>query len=276
MVLRAQVWGQKAQRLLTRPGFAATVLGRTAQMLVLQSTQGELIWVGTIDTPPHARAVLLHDVLPPWNPGTFCASTGCFLFGEGRLGLSFHQAQLWTPLPLVLYRPPPSVAQRAQQLAQAFPFPSTHWVHALQQVSMARDLRELLSWGARLVGLGPGLTPMGDDFVGGALFGARLASRCLTPWVWDESWLEEFLDQAKERTTTLSAALLADLAHGDGPAPLHSLAHALLDHSPFEVVLTAAHTLTRIGHSSGLACLAGFYTVLSSPPAWEEREGGIV
>ncbi|MGH7277147.1 MAG: DUF2877 domain-containing protein, partial [Candidatus Rokuibacteriota bacterium] len=63
---------------------------------------------------------------------------------------------------------------------------------------------------------------------------------------------------AAARTHPISAALLADLVGGDGHAPLHVLADALVDSEPAACVIDAARRLTSIGHSSGWDMLAGF------------------
>ena len=118
---------------------------------------------------------------------------------------------------------------------------------------------------AALFGLGPGLTPAGDDFVGGMLIalhalgradGAELAGR-LGRWALAESC---------ERTGAISRAHLRAAARGMGAEPVHRVLHCLL--TPGAPGLDAAvAAAAAVGHSSGLDALAGAATVLRAAAA---------
>jgi hypothetical protein len=112
-----------------------------------------------------------------------------------------------------------------------------------------------------LLGLGPGLTPSGDDFVGGALFACRLVARGAA---WDAA-VARIVADAATLTHPISARLLADLAAGEGWAPLHDLAVALARRNA-PAALVAALRLTALGHTSGWDILAGFSAGLSVGP----------
>lgn len=114
----------------------------------------------------------------------------------------------------------------------------------------------------QLLGIGPGLTPSGDDLLAGILIawhhiGMGLAAGRLERIV---------LDAAVERTTPISQAHLAAAAKGYGAAPLHDLLQAVLANKPpdIEQALDAA---AKIGHSSGLDAIAGMMLALT---AWLE------
>jgi hypothetical protein len=105
----------------------------------------------------------------------------------------------------------------------------------------------------RLIGLGPGLTPAGDDVLAGALAAvsaldpsARLAG-C-------HDALARVAVTAAGRTTTLSAALLRHAARGEVAAPAAAFLAALAGHGDPDA---AAAALGRLGHSSGLDLAAG-------------------
>ena len=72
----------------------------------------------------------------------------------------------------------------------------------------------------RLAGLGPGLTPLGDDILVGYLGAAALAGE-------DLGGLAE---RVGRRTNALSSTLIRLAAHGELPEP----AHALLERGEFE------------------------------------------
>ena len=117
-----------------------------------------------------------------------------------------------------------------------------------------------------LLGLGPGLTPSGDDYVGGAFFArARVAGGdARAHWARAAAAVRA---HAPGRTHPISAALLGDLLDGDGPAPLHDLVGALARGAPVAAALAAARRLVRLGHSSGWDMLAGFIGGISGIPS---------
>jgi hypothetical protein len=119
----------------------------------------------------------------------------------------------------------------------------------------------------RLLGLGAGLTPSGDDYVGGALFARAWlgGSGSGTAPAWRAA-AAEVADAARARTHPISAALLRDLAAGLGWAPLHDLAAGLDEAQPARAV-EAARRLTRLGHTSGWDLLAGLGAGLGIPTA---------
>ena len=104
-----------------------------------------------------------------------------------------------------------------------------------------------------LLGLGGGLTPSGDDLVGGALFGRLVITADPTPW----RAIGAALACEAERTShAISAALLADLAAGASFAPLHATADALA-RGHDGLALESAGVLATLGHSSGWDMLTG-------------------
>lgn len=112
-----------------------------------------------------------------------------------------------------------------------------------------------------LIGLGPGLTPSGDDFVGGLLFAVRsMDSGAPELSLWHEADVVDLLALARKRTNLISYALLTDYAHGRGPGPLHDLAQCLITGQDEAAALDAMRELVQIGHTSGWDILAGFCT----------------
>ena len=117
---------------------------------------------------------------------------------------------------------------------------------------------------AALVGAGPGLTPAGDD----ALCGALLMARALGHPA--QAALARLVQAAIAHpgaTTALSAALLADAAAGYGLAPVVALVDPLA-RGDVRSATSAVGAVAAIGHTSGLALLAGIfgaYSVLAQP-----------
>jgi hypothetical protein len=100
----------------------------------------------------------------------------------------------------------------------------------------------------RLLGRGDGLTPSGDDILGGYL--AAAASFGL-PANDVRSIVEA---ECARRTTTLSAALLRHAAAGEAIPQVVALLDALCGRRPLPAALD---DLRRVGHSSGAALTAG-------------------
>ena len=101
---------------------------------------------------------------------------------------------------------------------------------------------------ADLVGLGPGLTPSGDDFLVGALAALDALGQTNIRAV-----LGRAVVAAADRTSPLSASLLRAAAAGHVSENLHTMVAALVTGDAGAAMATAA----RIGHTSGFDALAG-------------------
>jgi hypothetical protein len=98
-----------------------------------------------------------------------------------------------------------------------------------------------------LIGLGPGLTPSGDDYLGGMLVALRLTGRAMqSDGLW--RWLQPRL---RARTSAISAAHLAAAAAGEAHEALHVVLNGELD----------LDALDAVGHTSGWDALAGAMAV---------------
>jgi hypothetical protein len=109
---------------------------------------------------------------------------------------------------------------------------------------------------AQLIGLGPGLTPSGDDYLGGVLLALRWLGRgTQADSLW--RWLEPRLAAG---TSAISAAHLAAAAGGEAHEALHEV---LRDLSAWEApdLLPALSRLDSVGHTSGWDALAGIVAV---------------
>jgi hypothetical protein len=135
-------------------------------------------------------------------------------------------------------------------------------IWGLAQDCRRQDLRSVTLKGREVAGLGPGLTPSGDDFLGGLFFAAHFLHRAYPKsFPGAEADGSDFLDWARTRTHPISYAVFSDLVMGHGPEPLHELAGNLVRgrEGPVQSV-DAAVRVSRIGHSSGWDMLAGFLT----------------
>lgn len=128
----------------------------------------------------------------------------------------------------------------------------------------ARDADEIAPAVRALVGLGPGLTPAGDD----ALIG-WLAGMALLP---SEPVRDRLLRAAQcaivgclSRTTDVSRAHLEDALEGQFSQSLSGFANALAEGRP--ALHDALRELARLGASSGLDAAASLLAALSASSA---------
>ena len=122
----------------------------------------------------------------------------------------------------------------------------SHW---LQDRSSDTD------WILRLIGLGPGLTPSGDDFLGGAMIALHMINNADSArQLWNVARPISLAHGNRITHAHLTAA-----AAGFGSAQLHDAINALL-HARKSELQNAVRALGRIGQTSGWDTLAGAVT----------------
>lgn len=110
-----------------------------------------------------------------------------------------------------------------------------------------------------LLGLGPGLTPSGDDVLCGALIALHAVGQSATA-----AKLADAVRVATgDRTSPLSAAFLDAAADGMGSEALHTLIAAVLS-GDSDAISDLASILGRIGHTSGWDAMAGAVLALKA------------
>jgi hypothetical protein len=129
----------------------------------------------------------------------------------------------------------------------------TNFIHAL----LMDDQEAVQLHAGRLVGLGGGLTPAGDDF----LMGAMVALRVTQPGESAERLSESIYQASIGRTTLLSQAWLEAARSGEAGEKWHALVDAAAAQE--EIKVTAAVTqILNTGETSGADALTGFVQVL--------------
>jgi hypothetical protein len=242
----------------------AQVLARLTASAYLRAA-GEVVWVGMQATAMHPRAILLTspraieadavrvDVSGgsrPWRPGPPALdATAVRRLAAGWRRLVGDGAALGTPAgfgALAMGGPLAWPLDRARPAAEA-----------LIRACACDDPDAALEAAGVLLGVGGGLTPSGDDYVGGALFARHLlAAAGRTDVAGWRRTAEAILARAAARTHPISVVLLADLAAGRGWASLHAVAGALAAGAADDA-LAAARQLTALGQATGWDVLAG-------------------
>ncbi|GIG79696.1 DUF2877 domain-containing protein [Planotetraspora kaengkrachanensis] len=138
----------------------------------------------------------------------------------------------------------------------------------------AGSLADAITAAERLIGLGPGLTPSGDDMLSGLLVALRhLGEATGTPRaVWLADWLATAVTyDARTRTTPISATLLHCAAKGQTTSEVVGVLRAVTGRQPLEA---AAHRLLQLGHTSGADIAWGVHIGMSAVLSHAVRSNG--
>jgi len=301
VIPRSSVWlarkvGTEAKRLAASPGFSGRILAVLSTTTYVLGGSDEILWLAKEGEPLHRRCILVS-----FPPDSFSAGQSFFVQGScletsGGAAIDLGQAGEWVP-PVIgpgKVAPLETVNACVQRLSADLPRPASdeglgqaiapisgmplRWnpvaplrtpllMRALNPIlgvargCLGSDMNEIVQSGRDLVGLGPGLTPSGDDFLGGVLFAARsLKTAYPGLFDWEEQPITDLIFWARTQTHPISHAILGDLARGYGVQPLHDVVTSLLSGEDQDRVMAGVTRLLDIGHTSGWDSLAGMLT----------------
>lgn len=283
-------------------GGQGTVLAVVSQALYLLADSGELFWITTESAPLHRRCVQISAPLPALSVGSRFRMQDQQLELDASVVLDLQDALTWCapsldPIHLIDLT---GLFSRTQYLFSLLDYSQTRGfgvfipqILSLAHAGFANSMNgwsdpilrfaqplifnfaracldgdaTLLAGCARpLIGLGSGLTPSGDDFLGGFSFTlAALQAACP-----DRVHISALLpvESFRSMTNPISFTLLRDLASGHAVEPLHNLLLGLLVGDSVQGILPAVAQLTRLGHSTGWDLLTGLLAgMLVTTPA---------
>jgi hypothetical protein len=143
----------------------------------------------------------------------------------------------------------------ASQFLEAAKPGVTSLIHIVE-AGFGRSISSDSSGLASLVGLGPGLTPSGDDLICGALIALTALNRAdLRDALWEKC------RGLLGRTNEISRSHMQAAALGYGASALHAALHATMS-GRVEQLYPAIAALATIGHTSGRDAFAGALIVL--------------
>jgi hypothetical protein len=285
-VTSISILGLHAQRFVERHA-CARVVAVFSRSLYLES-DGDFICIGDPDIGRgplnaelgHAGWMRLAAAVPPIGTSVRIAQGA---FRIGGLALDTTRAELWRPAPW------PSAAgrkgvlqalQRAQHvageqapvdgIARTVLGPAGEQHSAFERVARPRvellrawvTARPSASAGAPpvdLLGLGPGLTPSGDD----VLCGVLVALHAVGETDRAHALYAGIAHAAPAATPPISAAFLRAAAEGLGCEALHAAIAAILE-GKSEALAGRIEALGHVGHTSGWDALAGALLVLQA------------
>ncbi len=296
--------GWQAQHLLVDQDCSGRVLTVVSGAVFLRCENTQILWLAERNTCMHGRCLRLTDALPRSEPGT------PFHAHKARLGL--HSGEIYDLTNFKLWEPPAfslkvprtseiihGIRSIIGELGKIKPqpgfgaflpallsdvFPGTldtvfnAALPVLERIKIdvtAHHIDKVASSAKKLVGLGSGLTPSGDDFLGGLFFTLHHLKAGFPGSVdLDLACIEPLCEFAKNSTNRISFTLLDDLLHGQGIEPLHKVLFSLLHGKAFDEYKIHVYQLINIGNSTGWDLLTGVLTGLlwmkSNEPAFVE------
>ena len=212
---------------------------------------GDIVWAGKQASTDHPR-----NALSKWQPETTLFKADSLFEGAlicKTLFNSNHPLAIRTK-GLLLW---------LQNIDMPFPMNlNAARFDAIKLALIDNDLQAFTAASLRVLGLGNGLTPSGDDFIGGIFFALAYSPR--------QAWIEklpavkmQIHNAAKESTNVISAALLDDLMAGYSYSVLHEVLIALNSQNIEKINMSCQQLLT-IGASSGADILAGLLLSLTT------------
>lgn len=286
--------GAKAHRYMSAPGFSGEVISAGASAAYIATDAGDILAVCRLDQQPHPRSFLTNLDLSMLHVGLRTWIEGPELRFSNGTALNMRNHQVWNrqppeaegALPLQKLRSRCHTLLQAaitlhggdnlglslslftenddSETASSLPSASPLIAAGIGQIRRllpfcrCGNLQAALESSERLIGLGPGLTPSGDDFVGGLIFMAlKLNTAYPSERWWEGGDIPALLACSGSMTSKISHALLTDLSEGQSHASLHDLADALLsDDEEFDAE-NHVRQVAEIGHSSGWDMLTG-------------------
>ncbi|PYM08162.1 MAG: hypothetical protein DMD82_03400 [Candidatus Rokuibacteriota bacterium] len=255
----------------------------------LRLDSGELVCIGAMEIPlsPNGLSIDLPDGLTFFDLGlrigqaATCVSDA-LSFSEARLRVRLAGAARWEPRPTTAGVSPRELARsacEARALAVAEGACGSLlpllWAHegivavpeparraALPAITLGRgavagERRAVARAAGRLAGLGPGLTPSGDDYLAGFAAAWALVSEALGL----DSWrvrlvLEALRAGADPGASELGRAWISHATRGEVAEPMARFFTALLGTRP-DALAVSARGVLRLGATSGTDWLVG-------------------
>ncbi|HXA61451.1 MAG TPA: DUF2877 domain-containing protein [Streptosporangiaceae bacterium] len=209
----------------TRLPNAVVVAARSRELPFGPVRQGDEAWIGDASLEIPALRVRVRRW---WDPSPVLGPISAVRLEHGTAALKTGSSQ--APFGLAGHPGPVRLAERCA----------------------AGDLAQAVDAAERIVGLGPGLTPSGDDVLAGLLISLRLVGGSVLGGqsaIWLADWIGAAVTaDAGTRTTALAATLLHCAAHGQAGAEVSAVLRAIAGQEP---MAPALRRLLSAGHTSG-------------------------
>jgi hypothetical protein len=242
VVTRAVLLGAGAREALAMGG-AGRVLTRFRRACYLE-LPGGLVALMPRSVHPGPVHLLVDEPLPEARRGSPVRVEGAMLL-VGDRAVDLSAATPWLgrlPDPAAAAAAGPLLARAAARFAGGSALVADRYRGQVGRFLAALRAGDLAAGAAELGGLGPGLTPAGDDALAAVLLYLRWADPA------DEATLRSVASSV--RTGVVAAAFLAWAARGQALAPAHDLLEAAASGDEGQA-LAAARELSGVGETSG-------------------------
>jgi hypothetical protein len=262
-MMRAVLVGAGAREALAAGG-AGRVLARFRRACYLD-LPGGLVAVVPRSVHPGPLHLVVDELLPEAPAGAPVRVDGGMLLVDGR-AIDLSAATPWLgrlPDPVARAAADPLLARAAARFTGGSALLAGRYREQVGRFLGALWAGDLDAGAASLGGLGPGLTPAGDDALAAVMFHLRWADPAR------EASLRSVASSV--RTGVVAAAFLAWAARGQALAPAHDLIGAAASGDEDRAV-AAALELSRVGESSGADfCLGLFWAATAGREAGQDQ-----
>ncbi|WP_308169854.1 DUF2877 domain-containing protein [Acrocarpospora catenulata] len=220
-----------------------------------------------------AEATRLPNAVVLTEPLTGISAGDDAWVGDGAIevgDIAVRVRRWWNPAPPLPPADPVRLARSLAQLGEICdasprrPGLTGGAAELLAQGCRSGSLVDSITAAEQLMGLGPGLTPSGDDMLAGLLVALRQLGTAagVERAVWLAGWLAAAVTfDSRTRTTPISATLLDCAARGEAGMEVLAVLRALAGQQPLEPSL---HRLLHLGHTSGADLAWGIRTGLAA------------
>ena len=287
----------EAARDFLKSGSQGRILAVFSNAVYLESIDDELLWLMTEKLPMHRRGIQIPGALPRVATDSSFSVLGQHLLLGTDIDLDMKPASTWvSPSPnldkVLPFEELPDRLRAVSTLFDGYPSPKGFgcilseitkirfddpllaplpdygpalkykWsvLNEIIHAYIVNDFPKILRMAEDLIGLGEGLTPSGDDFIGGLLFSGFILREIYPQYLgFTPLDVELFLDNSRGQTNLISYTMLKDLATGNAPDTLHRFVNAVLTDQHPESLDYLGLELVRMGHSTGWDILTGVW-----------------
>jgi|WetSurSiteA1Bulk_404760.scaffolds.fasta_scaffold11121_2 hypothetical protein len=299
--LEIQTIGEAALRVVSGAE-NGSVLASVTKSVYLLGDRGDLCWLIPTEVPMHQRAMRATAQLPWLSAGDrYVVVDHCLTTSSGEK-VNFKHAEIWMSPTIAsnqtvsisgLFKTLTMVVDRLllhhnpsglgglilpilqvsdhqagiPEMCQSHVLSKKTWpaVNGIILGATANDANLILTHAESLVGFGEGLTPSGDDFLGGFFFSLQLLFHYYPNAVkLPPGNYADFFRRSKPLTNVISYAILRDHVDGHSVEPLHHFANGLIQGEPVDQLYLHVEELIRLGHSTGWDLLTGFLSGMTA------------
>jgi hypothetical protein len=307
ILLKGMIIGSTAQ-LVCSQGLKGKVLASVTDTIYLESVTEDLIWIVGENEPLHWRSIRVQGQVPRAKEGTeYSIESNQIVVNDG-LKIDLSDAKEWqvkTPekseissitsiyqrtrdiytglaivpgngfgslIPEILKNMEDPSKENTQEFKDPILRKAWTLIQDIVLESSRHNFNFVLEKAENLIGLGTGLTPSGDDFIGGLFFALHFLGNAYPGQMnFSKSDLAEFIVPSKKKTNLISFTLMQDMSSGHGLAPLHEILNSIVTNEPNDRIVAAAVELAKVGNSTGWDILTGVLAGLISTRSFSKE-----